>query len=77
MMETLGLMTAISVRFIDTKSSPFPLHQEDYILFQSFLVGTQLYCVFQSHINFVLRAGMPHALVKCVFTFQTHRARSL
>ena len=76
-METLDLMTATSVGFIDRKSSPFSLHQKDYILFQSFLVGTHLYCVFQSHINFVLRAGMPLALVTCMFTFQTHRARSL
>ena len=76
-METLDLMTAISVRFIDRKSSPFPLHQEDCILFQSFFVGTHLCCVFQSHINVLLRAGMSHALVTCVFTFQTHRARSL
>ena len=77
MIQTLDLITAISVRFIDRKSSPFSLHQKDYILFQSFLVGTHLYCVFQSHINFVLRAGMPLALVTCMFTFQTHRARSL
>ena len=77
MIEILDLMTAVSVRFIDRKSSPFSLHQEDCILFKSFLVGTHLYCGFQSHINILLRARMPHALVKCVFTFQTHRARSL
>ena len=52
MIQTLDLITAISVGFIDRKSSPFSLHQKDYILFQSFLVGTHLYCVFQSHINF-------------------------
>ena len=76
-METLDLMTAVSVRFLDRKSSPFSLHREDCILFQSFLVGMHLHCVFQSHINILLRAGMPHALVTCMFTFQTHRARSL
>ena len=63
MIETLDLMTVVSVRFIDRKSSPFSLHQKDCILFQSFLVGTHLYCVFHSQINFLLRAGMSHALV--------------
>ena len=77
MMETLDLMTATSVQLIARESSPFSLHQEDCILFKSFLVGTHLYWGFQSHINILLRARMPHALVECVFTFQTHRARSL
>ena len=45
MMETLDLMTATSVQLIARESSPFSLHQEDCILFQSFLVGTHLCCV--------------------------------